>query len=236
MVNDIKKERSSLLLSSKRQSRKQKNQAPKENYTLVKSVEAAKPSIQPYKPNEKDYIRTWTGNNLPTLSKAPAENHLPALKHPEKITNLSTETQVKEENDGPRCPPIFSQNLNRPKQTKVSFLPSRQILTSRRRLSVQEQTLYKSSRPILKTYSARREKIRPAAPTSSPDLSVLWNLPWERELYFPPINNNGVLVFLDDDGNLPPMLKRLHNNHNNFLNFSQEFQQVLSNLKDTDHP
>ncbi|OCT83416.1 hypothetical protein XELAEV_18025958mg [Xenopus laevis] len=234
MVNDLREERSPLLLSSKLQSRKLKNQALRGSYTLVKSIEAAKPSLQSYDIKEKQYL-TLPGNNVPTLSKASAENHLPALKHPDKGTNHSTETQVKEESAGPSCPPIFSQNLAKPKQTKVSFLPSRQILTSRRRLSVPEQTLYRSSKPNLKTYSANRENITSTTSTSSPDLSVLCNLPWERELYFPPINNNGVLVFLDDDGNLPPMLKRLHNDNNSFYNFSQEFQQVLRHLKYMDH-
>lgn len=129
-----------------------------------------------------------------------------------------------------RFPPLPTKSSSTPRKAKVSFPPSQQLEVHRRRKSVPEESISMLPRSILKKRHSVSVEYNPPAPEEKQvDLMVLSRLPWERELYFPPITHNGMLVFLDEDGSLPPMLRRLSNTDT--YNYSQEFLQAFNDLK-----
>ncbi|XP_056380674.1 uncharacterized protein LOC130275963 [Hyla sarda] len=130
-----------------------------------------------------------------------------------------------------RFPPLPTKSSSTSRKAKVSFPPSQPLEAHRRRLSVPEESMNCLPKSILKKRLSVSMEFNPPAPQKEQaDFSVLWSLPWERELYFPPVTHNGMLVFLDEDGSLPPMLRRLSNTDT--YHYSQEFLQVLDELKD----
>lgn len=127
-------------------------------------------------------------------------------------------------------PPIPIMSSYTPRKAKVSFPPSSQAVMQRRRRSVPEESLNRLPKPILKKrHSVSVEYKAPTPQSDQLDMSILWALPWERELYLPPISSSGTLVYLEEDGSLPPMLRRLSNADT--YNYSQEFLHVLDDMQ-----
>ncbi|CAH2312832.1 Hypothetical predicted protein [Pelobates cultripes] len=127
-----------------------------------------------------------------------------------------------------RFPPVSTNNLYKSKQTKVSFLDTKNITTPRRRHSVSGGNLNLPPKPsILK----KRNSVSNVSTDQSTqfDSSALWDFPWEREVYFPPIANNGMLLYFDEEGSLLPMLHKLKKPDS--YTYSQEFKEALFDLR-----
>ncbi|XP_069824853.1 uncharacterized protein [Dendropsophus ebraccatus] len=182
----------------------------KQTTSLVDQAEKGRISTQ-QKPNAKT-----TNKTVPTWGSNPGK---------------SSKNGEDSEKNYSRFPPLPTKSSSTPRKAKVSFPPSQQMVLHRRRLSVPEESINRLPKSILKKRLSVSVELTPLAiDKEQRDLSVLWRLPWERELYFPPMTHNGMLVYLDEDGSLPPMLRRLSNADT--YHYSQEFLQVVHDLKD----
>lgn len=191
--------------------------APKQPGSLVDQLEFRRISSQ--------LPQTGGGTIQPRANMSTKAPTTMAKDH--KRTSLMGEDTSK--NKAP-FPPIPIMGSYTPRKSKVSWPPSRQAVMQQRRRSVPEESSNRLFKPILKKrHSVSVEFKEPTPQSDQLDMSILYALPWERELYLPPISSSGTLIYLEEDGSLPPMLRRLSNA--DMYNYSQEFLHVLDDMK-----